>query len=165
MVDVGDMAPDFTVPKAGGKAYNDIEEFRLSDAIGDGPIVLAFYPAAFTRGCTKEMCTFRDSMASFNELDAKMYGISVDLPFAHNIWMREEDLNFPMLSDWEHNVIRKFNVVLKEVYGMLETAERSIFVIDTEGRITYKWVRDGKKTDFGELVSKTHHAVVDIAPS
>jgi peroxiredoxin len=165
MVDVGDKAPDFTVPKAGGTAYNDLEEFTFSDAIGDGPIVLAFYPAAFTGGCTEEMCTFRDSMTMFNDLDAQVYGISVDLPFSQNVWMREEHLNFPMLSDRQHEVIRKYDVVLEEVYGMIETAERSIFVIDTDGIITYTWVRDGENPDFDELVSKTHNAVADIASS
>lgn len=56
MVDEGAKTPDFTVPKAGGSAYNDISEFSLSEALGDGSIVLAFYPAVFTSGCTDEMC-------------------------------------------------------------------------------------------------------------
>jgi peroxiredoxin len=131
--------------------------------VGDGPIVLAFYPAAFTGGCTEEMCAFRDSMEMFNELDAQVYGVSVDLPFSQNVWMRDENLNFPMLSDWQHEVIEKYDVVLKDVYGMMETAERSIFVIDIDGMITYKWLRDDDNPDFDELVSETQSAVADIA--
>ena len=61
MVAVDDDAPDFTLPKATGAAYNDFEAFTLSDAFGEGPIVLAFYPAAFTSACTEEMCAFRDA--------------------------------------------------------------------------------------------------------
>lgn len=163
MVDVGDKAPDFTVPVAGGTAYNDVEEFTLSQVVGDGPIVLAFYPAAFTGGCTEEMCAFRDSMEMFNDFDAHVYGVSVDLPFSQNVWMRDENLNFPMLSDWQHEVIREYDVVLEDVYGMMETAERSIFVVDSDGMITHKWLRDDNNPDFDELVSKVQNAVADIA--
>lgn len=163
MVDIGSEAPDFTVPKAGGTAYNDLERFTLSDALSDGPVVLAFYPAAFTGGCTEEMCAFRDSMSAFDDLDASVYGVSVDLPFAQNVWIEEENLNFPMLSDWDHDVIRKYDVVLEDMYGMIEVAERSVFVIDSDGILTYRWVREGDNPDFGDLVSKTQAAVAEAA--
>lgn len=163
MVDVGDEAPDFTVPKAGGSAYNDLEAFTLSDVIGEGPIVLAFVPAAFTSGCTEEMCTFRDSMARFEELDASVYGVSVDLPFSQNIWIRDENFNFPMLSDWRHEVIRTYDVVLEDMYGMLEVAKRSIFVVDTEGKIAYRWVEPEGGTDFDALIDEIRDVVVDLA--
>ena len=165
MVEVGTQAPAFTVPKAGGRSYNDIEPFTLSEAIGDGPIVLAFYPAAFTGGCTEEMCAFRDSMDRFNEIDAQVYGISVDLPFSQNVWIQEADLNFPMLSDWNHEVIRQYDVGLEDVYGMFETAERSIFVLDSEGTITFTWISDEDRPDYDELVSMTHEAVAAAASS
>ncbi len=161
MVDIGSQAPDFTVPKAGGDAYNDVESFTLSEAIGDGPIVLAFYPAAFTGGCTEEMCAFRDSMGAFNDLNATVYGVSVDLPFAQNIWIREQELNFPMLSDWDHEVIEKYDVVLEDMYGMVDVAERSVFVVDDDGTITYKWVREGDNPDFEDLVAEIRDAVAE----
>ncbi|QCC46627.1 redoxin domain-containing protein [Halobellus limi] len=163
MVDVGDEAPDFTLPLAGGEAYNDMEPFTLSEAIPDGPIVLAFYPAAFTSGCTEEMCSFRDSMGLFDDLDAQVYGVSVDLPFSQNVWIREEGLNFPMLSDWDHEVIYEYDVVLDGMYGMLEVAERSVFVVDTDGVVAYKWVKDGENPDFDELVVEVAEAVEDAA--
>ncbi len=163
MVEEGGEAPDFTVPMAGGSAYNDIEEFTLSEVVGDGPIVLAFYPAAFTSGCTQEMCAFRDSMDGFGDLDAQVFGVSVDLVFAQNIWMQEENLNFPMLSDWKHEVIRKYEVILEDMYGMIETAERSIFVVDTEGVVSYKWIRGEERADYEELVARTQDAVADVA--
>lgn len=163
MVDIGSEAPDFTVPIAGGTAYNDVEPFTLSEALGDGPIVLAFYPAAFTGGCTEEMCAFRDSMAAFNDLDASVYGVSVDLPFAQNIWIEAENLNFPMLSDWDHELIRQYDVVLEDMYGMVEVAERSAFVIDSDGLVSYKWVREGDNPDFEELVSEIREAAAAAA--
>jgi peroxiredoxin len=161
MVEAGTKAPDYTAPRGGGTAYDDLEEFTLSEAVDDGPIVLAFYPAAFTSGCTEEMCTFRDSMSEFDDLDAQVYGVSVDLPFSQNIWIDEQNLNFPMLSDWEHDVIRDYDVVLESGDGMLEMAERSIFVVDTDGEISYKWVRDGDNPDFDDLVAKTRDAVAE----
>lgn len=159
MVTIGQSAPKFTVLKAGGTAYDDVEEFTLSEALGDGPIVLAFYPAAFTGGCTEEMCAFRDSIDLFEDLDADIYGISVDLPFAQNRWIQELDLEFPMLSDPEHELIAKYDVVREDIYGSITAARRSIFVLDQEGVVRYRWIRDGDNPDFEELVAEVHEEV------
>jgi peroxiredoxin len=161
MVDVGDEAPDFTVPKAGGTAYNDVEPFALADHVAEGLTVLAFFPAAFTSGCTEEMCAFRDSMSAFDEVDARVYGVSVDLPFSQNVWIRQEELNFPMLSD--HEVIHAYDVVLEDMYGMIEVAQRSVFVVDADGVVTYRWVREGDNPDFEDLVSEVADAVAEAA--
>jgi peroxiredoxin len=163
MVDIGSEAPDFTVPVAGGTAYNDVEPFTLSAALEEGPVVLAFYPAAFTSVCTEEVCAFRDSMSRFDGLDARVYGVSVDLPFAQNVWIEEEGLNFPMLSDWDHEVIEKYDVILEDMYGMVEVAQRSVFVVDSAGVVTYKWVPEGDNPDFDALVSEIGDAVAEAA--
>jgi peroxiredoxin len=162
MVDVGDQAPDFTVPMAGGSAYNDIQEFTLSEALSDGPVVLAFYPAAFTSGCTEEMCTFRDRKNAFDDLGAQVYGASVDLPFSQNVWIAQEALNFPMLSDWNHEVIHDYDVVYPEMYGAIEVAQRSVFVVDGDCEVRYRWVRDGDNPDFGDLIADTRAAVAEL---
>lgn len=159
MVDVGDRAPEFTLPLAGGEAYNDIEEFTLSDALGDGPVVLAFVPAAFTSGCTEELCTFSDARGGFEDLDARVVGISVDLPFALNVWRREQDIGFPLLSDWNHEVIRAYDVVREGMYDTLEVARRSVFVLDADGTVTYRWIRDGDNPDFERKVAEVQEAV------
>ena len=162
MVEIGDAAPDFTVPKAGGEAYNDLEPFTLGDVVSDGPTVLSFYPAAFTSGCTTQMCALRDSMHLFDDLDAQVYGVSVDLPFAQNIWIQQEELNFPMLSDWDHEVIHEYDAVLEDMYGMVEVAERATFVVDTDGVVTYAWVREGDENpDFDDLTDRVREAVED----
>lgn len=152
MVSEGDYAPNFTVPLAGGNGYDDVSEFTLSEAIGDGPIVLAFVPGAFTSGCTEEMCTFGSELDSFEALDAAVYGVSVDLPFAQNVWIAQEGFNIPMLSDWNHEVIRMYNVVYENMYGSIESAQRSVFVIDSDGIITYRWVREGGNPQFDPFV-------------
>jgi len=138
MVQSGDSAPDFTVPMAGGEAYNDLAQFTLSEALTDGPVVLAFVPAAFTSACTEELCSFRDSIARFRNLDAQVYGLSVDLPFAQNVWIREQGLTVPMLSDWDHEVIHAYDAVLPDMYGSIEVASRTVFVVDTDGTVTFR---------------------------
>ena len=159
MVEVGEMAPDFTVPRAGGNGYDDVDPFTLSDQFGDGPIVLAFFPAAFTSGCTEEMCAFRDSIDAFEALEASVYGVSVDLPFAQNVWIQEHDLPFAMLSDWNHELVRAYDVVYEDMYGMLEAAQRSVFVIDSHGVVTYRWVRDGDNPEFESFVANIRDEV------
>lgn len=163
MPEVGDTAPGFSAVVAGGNTYNDIDTVTLTEILETGPVVLAFYPAAFTSGCTEEMCTFRDNMSAFAEVNAQVYGISVDLPFAQNIWIQEESLNFPMISDWDHGITEAFDVVLPKMYDAVDVAQRSVFVIDTEQTIRYAWIRDGDNPDFGKLVAEVHDAVVAIA--
>jgi peroxiredoxin len=153
MVSEGSTAPEFTLALAGGASYDDIETFALAEEVGDGPIILAFYPAAFTGGCTEEMCAFRDAMPAFEDLNARVYGVSVDLPFAQNVWIEQHDLGFPMLSDWDHRVIHEYDVVREGLRGALEVARRSIFVVDENGTVAYRWVRQGENPDFDALVS------------
>ncbi len=163
MIEEGERAPDFTIPIAGGEAYNDVDEFTLSRALGNGPLVLAFFPAAFTSGCTEELCTFRDSLSAFEELDTAVYGISTDLPFAQNEFIRQEELSFPLLSDFEHEVIRTYGVVREDFYDVLFVAERSVFVLDSAGTVVYRWVRSGENPDFDRLVGEIREAVEAIA--
>lgn len=159
MIEEGERAPDFTVPIARGNEYNDVGEFTLSAALGDGPIVLAFFPAAFTSGCTTELCVFRDSMTAFEDLDVAVYAISTDLPFAQNIFIQREGLTFPLLSDFEHEVIEAYGVVLERFYGVMSVAERAVFVLDSEGTVVYRWIRTDENPDFEWLVSDVRDAV------
>lgn len=146
MVSENEKAPIFNSIKI---ENGDIEEFSLEESIGDGPVVLAFFPAAFTSGCTNEMCEFRDSLSEFKDLNAKVYGISVDAPFSLSEFAEKNDLDFPLLSDQNKEVIEKYDVVMgKDVLGDIVGApvgpvsKRSVFVIDNNGEITYKWVSD-----------------------
>jgi peroxiredoxin len=159
MLAVGETAPTFTVPIAHGDAYDDIGEFSLAEALGDGPLVLAFFPAAFTGGCTEEMCTFRDSLAAFEAVDARVYGLSVDLPFALNTFIRRHDLSFPMLSDVDRTVIHDYDVIIEDLYGIPEVADRAVFVLDDAGTVTYAWAREGERNpDFEALVDEVRTA-------
>jgi peroxiredoxin len=164
MVEVGDRAPTFTAPLAGGEAYNDVEEFSLEVALGDGPVVLAFVPAAFTGWCSSELASFRDGFAAFEAVDAQVFGVSVDLPFAQNVWADELELPFPLLSDPTHEVIEAYDVVREGLYDVVTVAERSVFVLDADGVVTYKWVEDAdEEPDWEALVEAVSDAAAATA--
>ena len=95
MVEAGDEAPDFTAPLANG----DVDEFTLSENLDDAPLVLAFFPGAFTSVCTHEMNAFQDRIENFEEVDATVYGISVDSPFSLNEFRDQLGLEFELISD------------------------------------------------------------------
>jgi len=99
MAAIGSDAPDFTL------FNNKREKVTLSEQRGKN-VVLAFFPAAFTGVCEKELCTFRDALALFNDLDATVYGLSVDAPFANNAFAEKNQLNFPILSDYAREAVR-----------------------------------------------------------
>jgi glutaredoxin-dependent peroxiredoxin len=130
--EVGSKAPDFTL------VNQDRETVKLSDQIGTGSIVLAFFPGAFSGVCTKEMCTLRDSMSQLNGLGAKVYGISTDTFFALKAWGDQQQLGFPLLSDYNKEAINAYDVVNPDMVGLKNIARRAVFVIDGRGVIRYR---------------------------
>lgn len=140
MVDVGDDAPDFEA----SLAYDGIEPFQFSEFVGDGPIVLAFFPAAFSNTCTTEMCTFRDDLDRFADVGADVFGVSTDLPHAQEAYRQEYDLPFGLVADTSHEAIRAYDVIDSfDHYGVETVAHRAVFVVDSEGTVTYRWLADG----------------------
>jgi mycoredoxin-dependent peroxiredoxin len=123
---IGDEAPDFTLTDHTGEAVT------LSELRGR-PVVLVFYPAAFTGRCTGELCSIRDELADFEGADAQVYGISVDPAAALGVFHEQEQLTFPLLSDfWPHGeVAQAYDAFLPE----RGVATRATYVIDREGRI------------------------------
>ncbi len=152
MVSEGDTAPDVTVPMR--TPDGDITEFTLSSAIEDGPVVLAFFPGAFTSVCTGEMRTFRDRLDEIVDAGASLYGISIDSPFSLGEFAEQNDLTFPLISDTNKGVIDDYDVVMDfEDLGISGVAKRAVFVVDEAGTITYKWVSDdpGVEPDYDEV--------------
>lgn len=105
-------------------------------------VVVAFFPAAFTGVCEKELCTFRDSMAELNGLNAKVVGVSVDAPFANNAFAARNGLEFPLWSDYTREGVRAFGVALENFAGLpgYVAAQRSVFVLDETGKVTWEWI-------------------------
>src|SRR5215470_15525141 len=110
----------------------DKSRVRLGDLIGM-PVVLAFFPAAFTGTCTTEMCTFRDGIARFNEVNAQVYGISIDTPFTLKVFAEQNRLTFPLLSDANREAIRAFDIVWPDLSGVRDTSKRAVFVLNPTG--------------------------------
>jgi len=139
MVSEGDKAPDFTAPLANG----DVDEFTLSEALEDGPVVLAFFPGAFTGVCSHEMNEFQDRLASFEDLGVAVCGVSVDSPFAQNAFRDELGLEFGLVSDSGKEVIDSYGISMDFVdLGVPGVAKRSVFVVDSDGTVSYAWVSD-----------------------
>lgn len=145
---VGKLAPDFTLPDTERK-LKKLSEFRGKK------LVLAFFPGAFTSVCTKEMCTFRDSMARLNELKAQVVGISVNDPFSNKGFVEKNLLTFPLLSDYNREVVRLYDIELKDFAGLkgYSVAKRSVFILDKNGVVRYRWVSEdpGMEPNYEEV--------------
>ncbi len=137
MIQVGEKAPDFTLPDTELK-QRGLKEFS------NQKIVLAFFVGAFTSVCTKEMCEFRDSMARLTNLKAQVIGISVNDPFSNKAFAEKNKLPFPILSDYKREIIRTYGIESQNFAGLTgyTVAKRSIFVIDEKGIVRYVWVSD-----------------------
>ena len=123
----GDKVDDFELPDETGRTR------RLSEFLLDGPVVLFFYPAAMTAGCTKESCHFRDLAAEFNEVGAQRVGISGDTVEKQKQFSDKHSFDYPLLADTERAVAAQFGV--KRGLGGLSPTKRSTFVIDTDSTI------------------------------
>jgi peroxiredoxin len=125
---VGDTAPDFTLPSTTGTPV------KLSDFRGKNVVVLAFFPAAFTGGCTKEMSAYQLNMSKFEGADTKVFGISTDNTPSQREFAKSLSVNFPILSDFKTREVAKSYGVLNEGFGI---ANRTTFVVDKDGKIQY----------------------------
>ena len=125
----------------------------MSEEIQKGPVVLVFYPADFTSVCQEELCRFRDVLADYNNMGASVLGISVDGIFSHKAFKEANNIEYPLLSDWEKSVIKAYDIVHEDFVGMKEVAKRSVFVIDTDRTIVYAWVSEdpGKLPPYDEV--------------
>ncbi len=151
MVTVGDTAPDFIAPLVD----DDTEATSLEDHLDDGPVVLAFFPAAFSSTCSAEFQTFRDELGRFEELGATVFGISTDTSYALERFREEFDLPFGLISDNNGEITRAYDVTDDfEHIAMWGVAQRSVFVIDSEAVVQYAWRADnpGQEPDYEAVI-------------
>lgn len=163
-VEVGDKAPDFELPGTEGRTY------RLADYSGRN-LILAFYPGDATTVCTKQFCSYRDQGDRLDELDAEVLGISPQSVDSHEHWVKEQELNVPLLADEDLAVARRYGVTgwigpLARIAGLPDApggryVQRAIFLIDGEGIVRHKTVsRTGGSY---ESVEDLERAVAAIA--
>src|SRR5215470_5203421 len=139
-VDVGTTAPDFTL------ISHERQPVTLSQQRGR-PVVLAFFPAAFSSVCQKELCTFRDSMARLNAAAAQVYGISVDTFFTLKAFHNQQQLTFPLLSDFNKQAIRDYGVFNEDMIGLKGIAKRAVFVLDKDGVVRHREVLEDARNE------------------
>ena len=140
-VDVGAKAPDFTLHN------QDRQDVTLSQELKKGPVVLAFFPAAFSGTCQQEMCTFRDSASELNKVNAQVLGVSVDTFFALKAWGDQHKLGFPLLSDFNKEVLPKYGVLNPDMIGLKGIAKRAVFVIDRNGVVRHREVLEDARNE------------------
>lgn len=138
---MGEPAPKFTLPDQDNKPRS------LDEFLGQKNVVLAFYFADFSSVCTKEMCTFRDDLSKLENLNAHVIGISADLHFSHKAFAEKNGLKMPLLSDWNREVIKMYDVYHEEISGLKMMPRRSIFIIGKNRVIRYKWVSNVPKDE------------------
>ena len=147
-VDVGSLAPDFTLMN------QDREPVSLRAQRGQ-PVILAFFPAAFSSVCAKQLCTFRDQFGALSQANARVFGISVDTFFALKAFHADQRLTFPLLCDFNKHVIRDYGVVNEDMIGLKDIAKRAVFVLDKDGVVIHRQVLDDARhePDYTEVLS------------
>ena len=136
-VNVGDKAPSFEL------VDTDLK-MRTLDEFKGKKVVLSFFVAASSPVCTNEMCTFRDSVSELSNLGAQVVAISNDGPFANKAFAEKYNLKFPVLGDYKSKTIRDYDILMPHLLHVkdYDAAKRSVFIVDENGKIVYKWVSD-----------------------
>ena len=135
---LGQKVPEFALPDADQKTRS------LAELTKQGPLVLAFFPFAFSGFCDKEMCTFRDEFGALQEAGAQLVGISVDSSYSLKAFAQTFNLQFPLLSDFNKKTVKLYGVFQDPWVGLgyKGVAKRAIMVVDQQRRLRYRWVTD-----------------------
>ena len=132
---VGDRAPDVTLPS------HEHKQVPLRELWSDGPLVLFFFPLAFSSTCTEELCTVRDDIGAYAGLDARVAAVSVDSPYVLRRYREELGADYLFLSDFNREASRGFSVLRAAPVGpgLLNASDRAVFVIGRDGAVRYAW--------------------------
>lgn len=144
---VGDKAPDFELST---KTAEGPKKLKLSNNFGKKHTLLLFFPMAFTGVCTKEMCEISQGLNAYTSLNADVWGISGDNPFAQDAWAQKEKITVPLLADYEHKVAQAYGIAYDSFLpqlnlGMGGVPKRSAFVVDKNGVVKYAESSDDPK--------------------
>lgn len=159
MVSEHDTAPEFT----GTLANEGLEAFDLGDRVGyeEGPLVLAFFPGAFSPVCTSEMVSLQGELDRFRDAGAEVVGVSVDSPFALQAFAEEHGIEFDLVSDMAREGVEDYGVKMDAAdVGLHGAANRAVYVIGDDGAVQYVWEADDptNEPDYDELVDSVEQA-------
>ncbi|MDF9748284.1 redoxin domain-containing protein [Natrinema salsiterrestre] len=139
MPTTGDTAPTFTATIG----TSDHESFDLENHLGNGPVVVAFFPGAFTPPCTNEMVALQEKLDKFRDADATVLGVSADSPFSLGAFRDEHNIEFDLVSDMNGDAIEAYDLEIDiPELGLYDIANRAVFVLDENGTIEYEWTAD-----------------------
>ncbi|AUV83990.1 peroxiredoxin [Salinigranum rubrum] len=154
--------PDDTAPMfAATRGTSEHEPFSLEEHLGDGPVVLAFFPGAFTPPCTNEMVALQEHLTAFQDAGATVFGVSADSPFSQGAFRDEHGIEFDLISDMAGDAIRAYDLEIDiEDLGLHGIANRAVFVISENGTISYSWVADDptNEPDYDQLLEAVRTA-------
>ena len=153
-LDVGSEAPDATV------FAGEAEPVHLKELQGGDPLILLFFPLAYSDVCTAEMCTVAEDLGSYVDLGVKVVGLSVDSPHVTRRFAADCRATFPILSDFNREAIRAYDVVRPDHGGLKDVAERVVYVIDGSGRVAWVWQGEhpGVMPPFAEIKAAAKRA-------
>ncbi|MES3516553.1 MAG: redoxin domain-containing protein [Natronomonas sp.] len=157
MVSTSETAPTFTATYKG----SEHETFDLEEHLGDGPVVLAFFPGAFTPPCSNEMIALQDHLGRIEDAGGKLFGISADSAFSLGAFADEHGLDFDLVSDMDGDAIEAYGLSMDlPDLGLYGAANRAVYVLDEDGTVTYSWVADDptNEPDYDELVEAVEAA-------
>ncbi len=146
-IEIGQKVPALKLPSSTG------DEVSLDQYVGEKPVVLLFFPLAFSPVCTNELKIMREEHDAYASKGAQVLAASVDSPFTLKAWADQLELPYPLLSDFNKEAARTFGVLHEDLMGLKGVAKRSVFVIDRDGTVQYRWVSDdpGNLPDFDEI--------------
>jgi peroxiredoxin len=150
-VNIGERAPEFEL------VDTELKMRKLSEFKGK-KVVLSFFVAASSPVCTTEMCTFRDRWSEISNLGAQVIGISNDGPFANKAFAEKFNITYPVLGDYKSKTIRDYDILMPDLLHVkgYDAAKRSVFVLDENGIIRYKWVSESP------LVEPNYQEIIDF---
>jgi peroxiredoxin len=133
MLDMGANAPDATL------FVRPREPVQLKQLQGGVPLVILFFPLAFSGVCTEELCTIAEDFGAYRDLEAKVVGISVDSPYVTLKFAEACGATFPILSDFNREAIRAYDVERADLGGLKSVADRAVYIVDGAGTVAYRW--------------------------
>lgn len=144
MLNVGDKVPDFTLPLATAEGKRDPVSWNQFLQQANGPVLIGFYPMAFSGTCTQEMCDLRDREAMFGHVGARRVGFSVDTHFTNIAFAQQNKLPYGLFSDPNHQVVDKIWET-QTAAGLERRAKRGWMLVDRNGKVLEKWIQETDK--------------------
>lgn len=159
----GDQAPNFTAKVTDGET---VDEFELSEHLGDGPVVIGFFPLAFTSVCENQMTDLKENLETLQAEGATVFGLSVDSPFALQAFHQENNFGFPLISDYNREAVDAFGLFYEDLMGLEKPAKRSTVILNENGDVAWTWTTDdpGQKPDIETVKSVVQKVAAGQSP-